>query len=187
MPPYPPSTSDGSPFRYGQNYSISSRNASSALSKALNMASKRLFGDKQSPPLRAQTSLRNGTDLISRNAERDSEANALLVQLEDLAQKIHVIARWCDDMYEEIRGRENGNSNSIRSHRTQRHDTIEPDCNDLTCTLLYLLVMSFCQRGIDSVSKYQRYLSSLIPQEDLALGGGFDEGRFHRRNLYLIN
>jgi len=157
----------------------------------LTKASKRLFGDKHSPPPSRLQGPRPSLENTGPFVERDNEANALLSQLEDLAQKVHVISRWCDEMYDDVRSRARSSTSARQGNRTfalvQKHhdDSWDPDCNDLTCISLYLLVMSICQRGIDSVSKYQNFLNSLVPLEDFVLGGGFEEALLWFRDTFL--
>ena len=96
----------------------SSPSRGSALTRALNMASKKLFGTvapsrvqstysyltgydkygKAHSPIRAPLLLREGTATIRDPLEED-----LLTDLEELAQKTDVLTRWADEMYEYVK------------------------------------------------------------------------------------
>lgn len=105
---FPPVTnhSISSSPEYPPQYITPSRNtATNALSRALNIASKKLFGTMRSPSDRA---IPRRPPLIIKNYypeedERDPEEDELLAKLEDLAQKTAVLTKWSDEMYEYVK------------------------------------------------------------------------------------
>jgi len=91
------------------------RSATNALSRALSLASKKLFGASLSSPhsLSSFPSFANGEERSSPSprmrtasigtGEIDPVEDELLAGLEQLAQKTHVITRWADEMYEFVK------------------------------------------------------------------------------------
>ena len=105
-PTFPPPPNPGSvPIPTG-------RIATNALSRALTLASKKLFGASLSIPRSPPHFIGYGEGAGSysprmRNAslgEADPVEDELLGALEQLAQKTHVITRWADEMYEFVKG-----------------------------------------------------------------------------------
>lgn len=104
----PPQTQGGVPIPAG-------RSATNALSRALSLASKKLFGASLSSPhsLSSFPSFANGEERSSPSprmrtasigtGEIDPVEDELLGGLEQLAQKTHVITRWADEMYEFVK------------------------------------------------------------------------------------
>jgi serine/threonine-protein kinase ULK2 len=82
----------------------------SALARALNIASKKLFGARPggvaySPPTIKKGIIRD-RDRDRLNEEvglEDPVEEALLAQLEELAQKTQVLTSWADEMYEYVK------------------------------------------------------------------------------------
>lgn len=84
-----------------------------ALARALNMASKKLFGQRRSTiprhsALQRRTIIRDREGLQGRespasNIGDDPLEEALLARLEDLAQKTQVLVNWADEMYEYVK------------------------------------------------------------------------------------
>lgn len=97
--------------------SMASRAASNALHKALNLASKKLFGTSRRPSHSHSyaNSLSSATSSPRRqiltlegdgggpNGERDPMEDELLANLEELAQKTDVLTHWADEMYEYVK------------------------------------------------------------------------------------
>ena len=94
---------------------IPGRSATNALSRALSLASKKLFGANVNSP-HSHTffpSFANGEETGSPSprmtsmgggvGEMDPVEDVLLGGLEQLAQKTHVITRWADEMYEFVK------------------------------------------------------------------------------------
>ena len=107
-PTFPPPPNPGSvPIPTG-------RTATNALSRALTLASKKLFGASvsiaRSPPHfigygegASPHSPRMRTTSLGGTGEVDPVEDELLGALEQLAQKTHVITRWADEMYEFVK------------------------------------------------------------------------------------
>ncbi|KAI0062486.1 kinase-like protein [Artomyces pyxidatus] len=178
--------------------STATRVASNALSRALTLASKKLFGASGSPrtsphfyessPL--SSSPRRQQIIGSRNGDeegrRDPVEDELLAALEQLAQKTHVITRWADEMYEYVKAipqkplpdpskftpRE-GEPEKLAMRR--RNADVQAEYNAVTCVAIYMLVMSFSQKGIDELRKYQEHMEMRHPDEDFVVSEGFDE------------
>lgn len=109
---FPPPPNLVSPTLSSSPTSVASRAASNALTRALSMASKKLFGTSPilppsryrdhgapSSPRRPQIILGRGQD----ESERDPLEDELLASLEELAQKTDVLTNWGDEMYEYVK------------------------------------------------------------------------------------
>lgn len=46
----------------------------------------------------------------------------------------------------------------------------------MTCVALYMLLMSFSQKGIDKLRNYHEHLQMRDPEGELEVSEGFDEG-----------
>jgi serine/threonine-protein kinase ULK2 len=111
---FPPPPSAHSPTHYrtlsSSPTAAASRAATNALSRALNLASKKLFGtgaSRSSPPSRDTfafpPSPRRTQINVPREEERDPAEDLLLQGLEDLAQKTDVLTNWADELYEYVK------------------------------------------------------------------------------------
>ncbi len=111
----PPPNPNAQPLA-GSPSSAGSRTASNALTRALNLASKKLFGTSSSPrsspyyreytfasPRRQQILSSRGGLGLDVEGVRDPQEDALLEGLEELAQKTEVLMHWGDEMYEYVR------------------------------------------------------------------------------------
>ncbi|KAI9442103.1 kinase-like protein [Lactarius psammicola] len=190
-PTFPPPPNPGSvPIPMG-------RPATNALSRALTLASKKLFGASVSMPRSPPHFIGYGEGIGShsprmRNAslggagEVDPVEDELLGALEQLAQKTHVITRWADEMYEFVKSvpqkplpdpskfapRE-GENEKLAARR--RNADVQAEYNAVTCVAIYMLVMQFSQKGIDELRKYQEHMEMRHPEGDFVLSEGFDE------------
>jgi serine/threonine-protein kinase ULK/ATG1 len=189
-PPLPARTTPPSPGpAFPQSLSgngTSGRSASNALSRALNIASKKLFGGEGSKDQVHPSSYGSGRRQISADFTReepertkeDDSSDALLKQLEDLAQKTAVLMRWCDDLFGKL------SQTPASPGRTLRRTAVpEPDCSPVTCITLYMLLMSFAQRGVDSIRQWSDYLKR---GGEVGLSDGFSEGTVAIRNTTWI-
>jgi len=81
------------------------RGASSALSKALNMAGKKLFGPSPSTPPSSHQHFNqiSRRQIFATPDNIDPIEEDLLAGLEDLAQKAHVLTRWADEMFDFVK------------------------------------------------------------------------------------
>lgn len=95
--------------------SPSSRAAANALTRALNLASKKLFGapttgrshyrdySSSSSPRRPPIISTKGLGLDVNGIIRDPLEDELLAVLEQLAQKTEILTHWADEMYEYVK------------------------------------------------------------------------------------
>ncbi|KAI0301420.1 other/ULK/ULK protein kinase [Russula brevipes] len=174
------------------------RSATNALSRALTLASKKLFGagmgSPRSPPhftshaigLGSSSPRMRTASMGGAPGEIDPVEDVLLAGLEQLAQKTHVITRWADEMYEFVKGvpqkplpdpskfapREGENE---KNAARRRNADVQAEYNAVTCVAIYMLVMQFSQKGIDELRKYQEHMEMRHPEGDFVLSDGFDE------------
>lgn len=57
----------------------------------------------------------------------------------------------------------------------------------MTCIAVYMLVMSFSQKGIDELSRYQQHCVMRNPDEDFEASEGFDEGMCRISSFGLLS
>ena len=50
--------------------------------------------------------------------------------------------------------------------------------NAVTCVALYMLLMSFCQKGIDKLRNWHEHMQMRDPDGEYEVSEGFDEGEF---------
>ncbi|KAI0043068.1 Pkinase-domain-containing protein [Auriscalpium vulgare] len=184
------------------------RSASNALSRALTLASKKLFGvtgvsphsyessPLSSSPRRAQIMAARREREEEEGRGRDPVEDDLLAALEQLAQKTHVITRWADEMYEYVKAvpqkplpdpskftpRE-GEPEKLAMRR--RNADMQAEYNAVTCVAIYMLVMSFSQKGIDELRKYQEHMEMRHPDEDFVVSEGFDDALMWFKEHFL--
>ena len=58
----------------------------------------------------------------------------------------------------------------------RRNADQEAEYTAVTCVAVYMLLMSFSQRGIDKLRNYQEHLHMRYPDGDFVVSAGFDEG-----------
>ncbi|KAF8624651.1 hypothetical protein AX17_006982 [Amanita inopinata Kibby_2008] len=187
---FPPPPSATAPPLSSSPSSIASRAASNALNRALSLASKKLFGHghaKSSPPREcsAPSSPRRPQIIVlDGDEERDPMEDELLAQLEDLAQKTDVLTHWADEMYEYVKAvpqkplpdpaKFTKREGELERHaRRRKHADMEAEYNAVTCVAVYLLLMSFSQKGIDKLRNYQEHLKMRHPDGDFVVSEGF--------------
>ncbi|KAL0945932.1 hypothetical protein HGRIS_012213 [Hohenbuehelia grisea] len=116
--------------------------------------------------------------------ERDPMEDELLESLENLAQKTDVLTHWADEMYDFVKAipqkplpdpakfeRREGEG---ERHATRRKNAdVEAEYNAVTCVAVYMLLMSFSQKGIDKLRNYQEHMRMRHP-EGFVVGEGFD-------------
>ena len=61
------------------------------------------------------------------------------------------------------------------AHKRHRAD-VQAEYNAVTCVAIYMLVMSFSQKGIDELRKYQEHMEMRHPGEEFEVSDGFDDG-----------
>ncbi|KAG6915940.1 hypothetical protein DXG01_009206 [Tephrocybe rancida] len=183
--------------------SIASRAASNALNRALSLASKKLFGTSpghtrsspsrdyglsQPPGTSSVPSSPRRTPIIALDpeAERDPLEDELLAALEELAQKTDVLTHWADEMYEYVKAvpqkplpdptkfaQREGEAD--RHARRRRLQDMEAEYNAVTCVAVYMLLMSFSQKGIDKLRNHQEHMKMRHPDGDFVVSEGFDD------------
>lgn len=143
---------------------------------------------------------------------RDAEEDELLTSLEELAQKTEVLTHWADEMYDYVKAFPQSKYNSgetgpvltvasieplpdpkqfsRREGETERlaarrkNADIQAEYNAMTCVALYMLLMSFSQKGIDKLRNYHEHLQMRDPDGELEVSEGFDEGELPSVLLY---
>ncbi|KAG1740534.1 kinase-like protein [Suillus paluster] len=180
------------------------RVATNALSRALSLASRKLFGTStpkspaspgsnyyrtSSSPRRPQLILRTPSE---REKELDPMEDELLADLEELAQKTDFLTHWADEMYEYVKAvpqkplpdpakfiRREGEPE--RHAQRRRNADQEAEYNAVTCVAVYMLLMSFSQKGIDKLRHFQEHLRMRHPDGEFEVSEGFDDGTFYFR------
>ncbi|KAJ4486842.1 kinase-like domain-containing protein [Lentinula lateritia] len=196
--PPPPSAISAPPLSSSPS-SLASRAASHALNRALSLASKKLFGTTQTQhhrkssstpvttrPLSSPSSPRRPQILPLGAEERDPLEDDLLRALEELAQKTEVLTHWADEMYDYVKAvpqkplpdpnkfiKREGEADKIA--RKRKHADMEAEYNAVTCVAVYMLLMSFSQKGIDKLRNYQEHMSMRHPDGDFMFSEGFDD------------
>ena len=66
----------------------------------------------------------------------------------------------------------------------RRNADQEAEYAAVTCVAVYMLLMSFSQRGIDKLRNYQEHLRMRYPKGGFVVSAGFDDGK--RLSLVLI-
>ncbi|KAI0372436.1 Pkinase-domain-containing protein [Pilatotrama ljubarskyi] len=177
-----------------------SRGSGNALTRALNIATGILRGGSTkrrpsynreytpSSPRRTQTfGGARGQGLgLELQGQRDAEEEELLSSLEELAQKTEVLERWADEMYDYVKAfpqkplpdptkfsRREGEPERLAARR--KNADIQAEYNAMTCVALYMLLMSFAQKGIDKLRNYHEHLQMRDPEGELEVSEGFDE------------
>lgn len=174
------------------------RAATNALSRALSLASHKLFGTSapkspaspgshhyrsSSSPRRPQLILRTPSE---RETEIDPMEDELLADLEELAQKTDFLTHWADEMYEYVKAvpqkplpdptkflRREGEPEKHAQRR--RNADQEAEYNAVTCVAVYMLLMSFSQKGIDKLRNFQEHLRMRHPDGGFEVSEGFDD------------
>ncbi|KAH9854625.1 Pkinase-domain-containing protein [Lenzites betulinus] len=191
VPNVPPSSSPSS---------VGSRGNGNALTRALTIATGILRGGSTkrrpsynreytpSSPRKTQTfggarGLGLGLEL---QGQRDVEEEELLSTLEELAQKTEVLEHWADEMYDYVKAfpqkplpdpakfsRRQGETERLAARR--KNADIQAEYNAMTCVALYMLLMSFAQKGIDKLRNYYEHMQMRDPDGELEMSEGFDE------------
>ncbi|KAG0252225.1 Serine/threonine-protein kinase [Mortierella polycephala] len=142
--PSPISARSGSPRDGG---------ATSALAKAISMASMRLFGASSSPPSwRNNTSLIGFTDASSRSgitSEVSPEENPVLQSIEDTAHKAYVVSQFADSKMEGIRPLDELDYATSEDQEPSRDSILAEEA-----FFLYLRALALLQSGMDVARRY---------------------------------
>ncbi|KAL1660323.1 hypothetical protein GGF50DRAFT_106525 [Schizophyllum commune] len=128
--------------------------------------------------------------------ERDPLEDALLGRLEELAQKTDVLTRWADEMYEYVKAvpqkplpnpikfEKRAGEAERQAWKRQRAD-VEAEYNAVTCVAVYMLLMSFSQKGIDELRRHQEHMLMRHPDGDYVVSEGFDDALSWFRDHFL--
>ncbi|KAG7095997.1 hypothetical protein E1B28_006679 [Marasmius oreades] len=223
FPPPPNAISTPAPPLSSSPSSIASRAASNALHRAINLASKKLFGTTNARSARRQTSsssLReaytpaaNGggssvpgsprrPQIISLDVAEGSNdplEDKMLRELEELAQKTDVLTHWADEMYEYVRAvpqkplpdpnkftKREGEGDKVA--RKRKNADMEAEYNAVTCVAVYMLLMTFSQKGVNILKNYQEHLDMRHPDGDFVVSEGFDDAlRWFKEHFLKCN
>lgn len=60
--------------------------------------------------------------------------------------------------------------------RKRKHADMEAEYNAVTCVAVYMLLMSFSQKGIDKLRNFQEHMKMRHPDGDFVVSEGFDMG-----------
>jgi serine/threonine-protein kinase ULK2 len=158
-----------------------------------------------SSPRRQQIIAGRGLD---EDGERDPLEDELLAILEELAQKTDVLTHWADEMYEYVKAVPQSisrhsfsphhidylsvsseplpdpNKFAKREGEAEKHAIrrknadMEAEYNAVTCVAVYMLLMSFSQKGIDKLRNHQEHMKMRNPDGEFVVSEGFDDGNF---------
>ncbi|RDB17199.1 Serine/threonine-protein kinase ATG1 [Hypsizygus marmoreus] len=188
--PPPPSTMNPPP----PLSSSPSRAASNALNRAISLATKKLFGSgaghsrgSPSRELSVPPSPKRAPIIaLGGDGEHDPLEDELLAALEELAQKTDVLTHWADEMYEYVKAvpqkplpdptkfaQREGEAD--KHARRRKLADMEAEYNAVTCVAVYMLLMSFSQKGIDKLRNHQEHMKMRYPDGDFIVSEGFDD------------
>lgn len=201
--PPPPNPNAPPPLSSSPSSAGSRAAAANALTRALNLASKKLFGPSSPSNARSSPYYReyatgsspkrqpilagkmNGLGLDVHGI-RDPMEDELFAALEELAQKTEVLTHWADEMYEYVKAvpqkplpdpqkfiRRDGEPERHAARR--KNADIQAEYNAMTCIALYMLLMSFSQKGIDKLRNYHEHLQMQDPDCEIEISEGFDD------------
>lgn len=60
----------------------------------------------------------------------------------------------------------------------RRNADIQAEYNAVTCVALYMLLMSFAQKGIDKLRNHHEHMQMRDPDGEYEVSEGFDEGEY---------
>ncbi|KAF9354257.1 Serine/threonine-protein kinase [Mortierella sp. AD094] len=125
----------------------------SALAKAISMASMRLFGASSSPPSwRSNTPLIGFMDSPNRNSgviEVDPEENTVLQSIEDTAHKAYVVSQFADSKMEGTRPLDELDYSPSEEHEPSRGSILAEEA-----FFLYLRALALLQAGMNVARQY---------------------------------
>ncbi|KZT25995.1 kinase-like protein [Neolentinus lepideus HHB14362 ss-1] len=193
---FPPPPNYHSPPLSASPTSAASRAATNALSRALSIASKKLFGTGNGTPRShgyqdyspSTSSPRRQQIILPRSLDDEAEPDPLekkiLTELDHLAQKTEVLTRWADELYEYVKAvpqkplpdpskfvKREGEADKLAAKR--RNADLEAENNAITSIAVYMLVMSFSQKGIDQLRTYQEHMKMRDPDGEFLVSEGF--------------
>ena len=69
--------------------------------------------------------------------------------------------------------------------RRRKHADMEAEYNAVTCVAVYMLLMSFSQKGIDELRRHQEHMLMRHPDGDYVVSEGFDDGKYPYSQLVV--
>ena len=143
---------------------------------------------------------------VENEGDHDPLEDELLAALEDLAQKTDVLTNWADEMYESVKAAPQSRleistvvilsqliscieplpdpkkfvqrvGEADKQAIRRKHADMEAEYNAVTCVAVYMLLMSFAQKGINKLRHYQEHLKMRHPDGDFVVSEGFDDGK----------
>lgn len=60
--------------------------------------------------------------------------------------------------------------------RRRKHADMEAEYNAVTCVAVYMLLMSFSQKGINMLKEFQEHMEMKYPGGEYVVSEGFDDG-----------
>ena len=60
----------------------------------------------------------------------------------------------------------------------RKNADIQAEYNAMACVALYMLLMSFSQKGIDKLADFQEHMKMKHPDGEFVVSEGFDDGKF---------
>ena len=70
--------------------------------------------------------------------------------------------------------------------RRRKHADTEAEYNAVTCVAVYMLLMSFSQKGIDKLRNFQEHMKMRHPEGDFVVSEGFDDGSLFALSLLSV-
>ncbi|KXN82873.1 hypothetical protein AN958_02084 [Leucoagaricus sp. SymC.cos] len=67
--------------------------------------------------------------------------------------------------------------------RRRKHADMEAEYNAVTCVAVYMLLMSFSQKGINMLKEFQEHMAMKYPEGDYVVSEGFDDAVYDIRLL----
>ncbi|KAG9226970.1 hypothetical protein CCMSSC00406_0003357 [Pleurotus cornucopiae] len=188
---FPPPPHPQAPSLSSSPSSLASRAATNALNRAISLASKKLFGTSRAPPRPRPSSTSSSPrrpQLISldKDTQRDPMEDELLGTLEELAQKTDVLTHWADEMYEYVKAIPQKplpdpskfaplEGEAEKHAKRRKNADLEAEYNAVTCVAVYMLLMSFSQKGINLLRNHQEHMRMRCPDDDYIVSEGFTD------------
>ena len=146
---------------------------------------------------------RTNNKILGDNAQIDVDPGEekLLAGLEDLAQKVEVITKWADELYDAVYSTPQSMSHHLvtplitdydiepipdpskfvprenespRQATKRRNHELDMELAAVNCIALYMLIMNFSQGGIDRLQDYMDVVE--VDGELPTVSPGFDDG-----------
>ncbi|KAK7052996.1 Serine/threonine-protein kinase [Paramarasmius palmivorus] len=122
---------------------------------------------------------------LDAEGQNDPLEDKMLSELEELAQKTDVLTHWADEMYEYVKAvpqkpladptkftKREGEADKLA--RKRKNADMEAEYNAVTCVAVYMLLMSFSQKGVNVLRNYQEHMKMRHPDGDFVVSEGFD-------------